>query len=58
MKAISLCRHDEKTQRIRKDLADLYRDIRKDNPAMARLLHRRMADAANALSGWLYRDGL
>ncbi len=32
---------DEVRAKIRKDMADLYRKVRKDNPAMARLLFKR-----------------
>lgn len=30
------------TSKVRKDMADLYRRVRRDNPALARLLYARM----------------
>lgn len=36
--------------RVRKDMADVYRGVRKDSPAMARLLHQRYKAAYEMLS--------
>ena len=39
---------DPVVAKARKEIADMYRSVRKDNPAMARLLHRRVTQASNA----------
>ena len=38
----------------RKDIAKFYRSIRKDNPAIARLLHRKIKGDAQTLSNKLF----
>jgi len=46
---------------VRKDMADVYRNMRKDNPAAARLLRRRYMMAYFELQAWfdnkLYNEG-
>ena len=41
---------------IRQDMADMYRKIRKDNPAMARLLAKRQRELIAKLSVMIFSD--
>ncbi len=43
-------------QRQRDLLAAVYRDIRKDNPAMARLLYQRLKEATDKTAKWFWNE--
>jgi len=43
-------------QKERKELAALYRTVRRDNPAMARLLRRRFKSAVDKLASYIFNS--
>lgn len=45
---------DEVRAKSRQDMADLYRKLRKANPAYARLLYKREREALARLKAWLF----
>ena len=46
----------EEIQQYRNELAAFYRDLRSDNPALARLLYIRMKEAVDKTARWFWNQ--